>query len=221
MQLLNIFSKKKNRESKKEKIKVEIDFREKNSLVASEIMKLGMEIEFKQLLVGDYIVKGVVIERKTISDFKNSIVNKRIINQLLEMKQFDKGILILEGIDDEIYIGGIHENAFRGFLLSVALDYQIPVIFTQNEKDTARYISILSKKEKKEISFRASKIFLNDKEQLQFILEGFPNVGPKKARALLEKFGTLRNIFNASEDELKEVLGNRAREFRKLIEIEF
>ena len=219
MQILNIFSKKKkNREDKKEKIKVEIDFREKNSLVASELMKLGMEIEFKQLLVGDYIVKGIVIERKTISDFKSSIVNKRIITQLLEMKQYDKNLLILEGIGEEMYIGGIHENAFRGFLLSVALDYQIPVIFTHDEKDTARYIYLLGRKEKKEIFFRASKIFLNEKEQLQFILEGFPHIGPKKSRKLLERFGNLKNIFNASEDELKEILGNRAGEFRKLIE---
>jgi len=218
MPLLNIFSKKNEKEDKKEKIKVEVDFREKNSLVASEIMKLGMEIEFKQLLVGDYIVKGIVIERKTISDFKSSIIDKRIITQLLEMKQCDKSLLILEGIGEEMYIGGIHENAFRGFLLSVSLDYQIPVIFTQNEKDTARYIYILSKKEKKEISLRASKLFLNDKEQLQFILEGFPNIGPKKAKALLEKFGTLRGIINASEEELKDVLGNRTWEFRKLIE---
>src|SRR3989344_341116 len=218
MPLLNIFSKKNEKEDKKEKIKVEVDFREKNSLVASEIMKLGMEIEFKQLLVGDYIVKGIVIERKTISDFKSSIVNKRIITQLLEMKQYDKNLLILEGIGEEMYIGGIHENALRGFLLSVALDYQIPVIFTHDEKDTARYIYLLGRKEKKEISLRASKLFLNDKEQLQVILEGFPNMSPKKAKALLEKFGTLRGIINASEEELKDVLGNRTWEFRKLIE---
>ena len=147
MPLLNIFSKKNEKEDKKEKIKVEVDFREKNSLVASEIMKLGMEIEFKQLLVGDYIVKGIVIERKTISDFKSSIIDKRIITQLLEMKQCDKSLLILEGIGEEMYIGGIHENAFRGFLLSVALDYQIPVIFTHDEKDTARYIYLLGRKE--------------------------------------------------------------------------
>ena len=218
MQVLDIFSKKKSKKAgEREKTKVEVDFREKNSLVPSELCSLGMEVEFKQLNIGDYIVKGVVIERKTISDFKSSIVNKRIITQLLELKQFDKSLLILEGISGDMYFGGIHENAFRGFLLGVALDYQVPVIFTHSEKDTAKYISVLSKKEKKDISFRASKIFLNEKEQLQYILVGFPNIGTKKAQKLLEKFGSLRSIINASEKELREILGKRDEEFKKLI----
>ena len=221
MDLLNIFSKKRSREEKKERIKIEIDFREKNSLVPSELMRLGFEIDFKQLNVGDYIVRGVVIERKTISDFKSSIINKRIITQLLELKQFDKNLLILEGVNEEMYLGGIHENAFRGFLLSVAFDYRIPVIFAQNERDTAKYISILSKKGNKEISFRASKTFLSEREQQQFILEGFPNIGPKKARKLLEKFGNLREIINANEEKLREILGKRAEEFRKLVEMKY
>ncbi len=160
MALLNIFSKKKNKkENNIEKIKVEIDFREKNSLVPSELMKLGLEIEFKQLLVGDYIIRGVVIERKTISDFKSSIINKRIINQLNELKQFDKSLLILEGINERMYEGGIHENAFRGFLLTVGLVYKMPIIFTLNERDTAKYISILSKKRKKRYFFKSYKNF--------------------------------------------------------------
>ena len=217
MAILDIFSKKKSRKDIKERVKVEVDFREKNSLVASELVKLGMDVEFKQLLVGDYIVKGVVIERKTISDFKSSIVNKRIVTQLLEMKQFEKSFLILEGIGDEMYSGGIHENAFRGFLLSVALDYRMSIIFTQDEEDTAKYIYLLGKKEKKDVSIRASKIFLSEKEQMQFILEGFPNVGPKKAAKLLEKFGSLKGIVNASEEELRDILGNRAGEFVKLV----
>mgnify|MGYP001616828780 FL=1 len=91
------------------------------------------------------------------------------------------------------------------------------MIFTYDEVDTAKYISVLSRKEKKDISFRASKIFLNDKEQLQFILEGFPNVGSKKTQKLLEKFGSLKEIFNASVEELEAILGKRAGEFRKLI----
>jgi len=66
--LHNIFSKRKTKKEIK-KPKIIIDYREKNSLVASELIKLGLEIEFKELKVADYIVKGVAIERKTISDF--------------------------------------------------------------------------------------------------------------------------------------------------------
>jgi Fanconi anemia group M protein len=215
--ILNIFSSKK---VQKEKLKIQIDNRERNSLIPSYLIKQGFEVEFKQLPVADYLIKNIAIERKSVSDLKSSIINKRIIQQLLELKQYPKHLLLVEGVlDQDIYSSqGIHENALRGFLLSVALEYQTPIIFTHNEEDTAKYIYVLAKKDKsRDFSLRASKIFLSKKEQLQFILEGFPNVGPAKAKALLEKFKTLNNIFNASEDELKEILGRRAEEFKSLL----
>lgn len=217
--MLNIFSKKK---SKKEELgKVIVDNREKNSLVPSELMKLGFEVEWKQLPVADYLVNGVAIERKTVSDLKSSIVNKRIVQQLMELKQYDKCFLLVEGIlDEDIYDGGIHENAFRGFLLSVALDYNVPIVFTHDEEDTAKYIYVLAKRKGKvDAGIRASKILLSEAEQAQFILEGFPNVGVVKAKALLKKFGSLKNVFNASVESLGEVLGKRAEDFKKTLEI--
>ncbi|MDP1728897.1 MAG: ERCC4 domain-containing protein [archaeon] len=213
----NIFSKKPLKE--KPKLKILIDNREKNSLVASYLAK-DFIIEFQQLPIGDYIVQEVAIERKTISDLKSSIINKRIFSQLQELKQFPKHLLLIEGISEEdIYSGTIHENALRGFLLSVALEYQVPIIFTKDSKDTASYLSVLAKKTKKpESSIRPSKIALTKEEQIQFILEGFPNIGPTKAKKLIEKFKSLKNIFNTSEEELKEILGVRAKEFKDLID---
>jgi len=205
---------------KEEKLKVVVDHREKNSLVVSELMRLGFEIEFRQLPVADYIVNDVAIERKTVSDLKGSIVNKRIFQQLMELKQFDSYFLIVEGIiDEDVYSGGIHENAFRGFMLSVLLEDKVPIVFTHDASDTAKYIYVLARKEEKgEIGIRASKILKSKDEQMQFILEGFPNVGATKAKALLKKFKTLRGVFNASEEELSEVLGKRGKEFRELLD---
>jgi len=201
------------------KLKIIVDNRERNSLVPSLLLKEGFEIAWEQLSVGDYIVNGVCIERKSVSDLKSSIINKRIVQQLLELKQYDKRFLIVEGIlDEDLYSGGIHENAFRGFLLSVVLDFGIGVIFTHGEEDTARYFGVLAlQKEKGEQGIRASKILMSDKEQVQFILEGFPNVGAVKAKKLIENFGSLREIFGASEEELAEILGKRAGEFRNLL----
>ena len=215
-QLLNIFSKKKTIEQKP---KIIIDHREKNSLVVSELINLGCEIQFEQLPVADYIANNIAIERKTISDFKSSIINKRIISQLQELKQYPKHLLILEGLEStDPYSGGIHENAFRGFLLSIALEFQTPIIYTLNEKDTAKYLSILAnKKEKGQQAIRASKILLTDKEQIQFILEGFPNIGPSTAKKLIEKFKTLKNIANTSKEDLEKIIGKKAEIFHNLV----
>jgi len=213
----NIFSKEK--ETIENKIKIIIDNREKQSLVASQLANLGFQIEFQQLKVGDYLVNDVAVERKTINDLKSSIINKRIIQQLQELKQYPKNILIVEGISNEdIYSGIIHENALRGFLLSVALEFQVPLIFTQNEEDTARYLSVLAKKSpKKDFSLRASKLFKSKEERLQFILEGFPNIGPVTAKKLISQFKSLKSIINASEEKLKPILGSRTKDFLDLL----
>ena len=217
--ILDIFSRRKVPEE--EKGTIVVDNREKNSLVVSELMGMGYKIQWEQLAVGDYLVNGVAIERKTVSDFKSSIINKRIIQQLLELKQYDKKILIVEGIiEDDVYSGeGIHENAFRGFILSVGLEFGVPIVYTWNAEDTAKYIDVLyRRKDKGNIGLRASKIAMTRDEQIRFILEGFPNIGPVKAEKLLGRFGSLSRIFNASLEDLESVLGKYAGEFKELLD---
>ena len=133
------------------------------------------------------------------------------------MKQHQSTLLLIEQ-DENHSPSAIHENAIRGFLLATTLDFQIPLIFTQDSSETAQYLSVLAKRDpNKEISIRFSKILKTKEEQIQFILEGFPNIGPKKAKLLLEKFKSLKNIFKASEKDLEKVLGKKAKEFKNLL----
>lgn len=221
---LNIFPQKTAiiKKPEEEKIKILIDYREKNSLVPSSLINLGFDIEFKELKVADYLVNNTAIERKTIIDFLSSMKNRRLLNQLDELQQYEKRLLIIEGFEEqELYndedISGIHPNSIRGFLLSITLKHKIPIIFTKNEKDTARFISVIAKKKTTEPPLNVKKKTLNKKERLQYILEGFPGIGPKAARKLLEEFKTLQNIINASQEELKKIIGKKAEVF-KLVE---
>ena len=220
----NIFSKGSARQEQKPRLAIIADNHEKNSLVISELLELGIDVEMQHLPVADFLVNGVAIERKTISDFLSSMINKRLARQLEEIKQYPKSLLIIEGIDEqELYDDcnheGINANAIRGFLLSIVLEFQVPIIFTKDYADTAKFISVLAKKEKKEhISLRAVKKSLNKKEQLQYILEGFPGIGPATAKKLLKKFKTIRGIINASEDELKKEIGKKAGVFKIITE---
>jgi len=227
--IFNIFSSNKNLTKSKPKLKlpeekITIDYREKNSLVHIHLTKLGFEIEFMELKVGDYITKDVVIERKTISDFISSMINKRLLKQLEELQQYKNKLLIIEGISEkELYAedgleGGINPNAIRGFLLSILLKHKIPIAYTKNAEDTAKFISVLSKKKSSSISLKPNKRNLGRNEQLEFILEGFPNVGPKKAKLLLEKFGSLQNVVLAPTEEIEKILGKRAHHIREIIE---
>jgi Fanconi anemia group M protein len=223
--LFDIFPKKKTKKKHVVKLQIKADYREKSSLVPSELTKLGIEIEFKELKVADYIVNDVAIERKTVSDFISSMINKRLIRQLEELQQYPNRLLIVEGIDEQdLYTEeysekiGVHPNAIRGFLLTIVLKNKVPIMFTKNSEDTAKFIYLISKKQDKELALNISKKSLNKKERLQFILEGFPGIGPKSAKKLLKEFKTLKQIFNASEEELKKVIGKKAEVMKKIIE---
>ncbi len=223
-EIFNIFQKKEIKIKEIPKPTILADYREKNCFVASELFRLGINVEFRELKVADYLVNEVAIERKTVSDFIGSMINRRLLNQLEGLQQYKNKLLIVEGIDEqELYTDseeriGMHPNSVRGFLLSILLKHKVPILFTKNSEDTARFISVIAKRKPKELSLNVSKKSLNKKEQLQFILEGFPGIGPKSAKKLLQKFKTIKNIINASEEELKEVLGKKAEIMKKLLE---
>jgi ERCC4-type nuclease len=197
------------------------DIHEKNSLVISEL-KASMQInlELKPLKIGDYLTGEIIIERKTYSDFIGSMISKRLLEQLNQMKAYPKQILILEGLKDlpqKEY--KFNPNSIRGAILSIINNHNIPIIFTQNYLDTAKYLIILSKQTQKPESSPTlhSRIPKTPQEQKKYILESFPNIGPKTADKLLERFGTIKNTINAPKEELKEILKEKVNSFQELI----
>ncbi len=228
-EIFNIFLQKSGRPKVFEKPRILVDYREKNSLIVSELTSLGVEAEIKELKVADYIIKGTAIERKTVSDFINSMKSGRLLSQLEEMKQYESSLLIIEGIDEqELYTEefsedrtGMHPNSVRGFLLSILLNHKIPIIFTKNYEDTAKFLSVLSRQKPREMPLNPTKKFHSKKEQMQYILESFPGIGPKTAKKLLKKFKTIKKFVNSTEEELKEVLGKKANNVFRIIEQKF
>ncbi len=215
----NIFSNKKTKVFPK--VKIIVDHREKNSLVISELISLNIDIEFKQLEIADYIIGNIAVERKTISDLIGSMINKRLFQQLENMKQYPSSLLIIENFSNlNLSESKLSENAIRGLLLSISLDHKIPIIFSKNEKETALFISLLAKRKKSSFSLR-SKVNLSDSEKIEFILEGFPSVGPVTAKKLLSKYKTIKSIINAPEEEIKFILGKKADKFLELLNKEY
>ncbi len=191
-----------------------VDKRERNSLVLAELIERKQEIKLEHLAVADYIVGNVAIERKTLPDFVSSMLNKRLLRQLEELKQYPKALLIIEGVDDHpLYeFGKINPNAIRGMMLSVMLEFNIPIILTKNSEDTAEFLILLDKRQQrgeKEISLKAKKKAYNLAQQQQFILESFPGIGPATAKALLKKFKTIKALINATPEQLEKAKLNK------------
>jgi ERCC4-type nuclease len=200
-----------------EKPKIIADIHEKNSMVIAELMHLGAEVETKSLEVGDYIAGDVIIERKTLKDFLSSMMSKRLQYQLQNMQKNEKSILIIENYESEPEIN-LNPNCIKGFIMSILLEYKIPIIFTRDSKETADYLYLLAKRTKKSCqSLRIKLRHPGKKEKIQYILEGFPGVGPVTAKKLMKKFGSLKNIINADEKDIEEILGKKTKDFIDLM----
>ena len=214
---------------KKEELPVVFaDTREGNSKVIRHLSEMEIDVKVQAMAVGDYQVSDeVVIERKTAKDFVDSIVDKRLFKQARSlMEEFKRPLIILEG--DDLYNGMINPNAIRGSIASIALDFGISIIPTRNAQDTAAMIKRIAIREqsgeKTPIQIRTDKKPVNLWEQQLFIIESLPNIGPVNAKNLLEHFGTVANIINASESQLQEVEGigkKTAANIRKVVDSKY
>lgn len=214
---------------KKEELPVVFaDTREGNSKVIRHLSEMEIDVKVQAMAVGDYQVSDeVVIERKTAKDFVDSIVDKRLFKQARSlMEEFKRPLIILEG--DDLYNGMINPNAIRGSIASIVLDFGISIIPTRNAQDTAAMIKRIAIREqsgeKTPIQIRTDKKPVNLWEQQLFIIESLPNIGPVNAKNLLEHFGTVANIINASESQLQEVEGigkKTAANIRKVVDSKY
>jgi len=198
--------------------KIIVDHRERYSGIIKEFAKRKMDVEVKQLESADFILEtkdmdgGIVtvgIEKKTQNDFINSIIDRRIIQQLMNLKEhFTKPLLIIEGGENIYTLRNFHPNAIRGMLAAIAIDFQVPIIYTKNFRDTASLIEVIAKRldqPKRHVSFLPKRVLPTLKEQQEYIVQALPTVGPTLAKFLLKKFKSIRNIANADEKELQQV----------------
>ncbi len=207
------------------KLKIIADHREIPSGIVNELIKLGADVESKQLSVGDFILsERVAVERKTVDDFLQSIVDKRLMTQAeLLHETFEYPVLILEG-NDVYSRRAIHPNAIRGALVALAVDFRIPILPASDEKETAHILFMIAKREQlagfREVAVRGEPKRLTLSEFQRFVVEGLPGVSAVLARRLLEYFGTVEQVMCASEKELREVRGigkEKAREIRRVL----
>ncbi|QGA80556.1 DEAD/DEAH box helicase [Candidatus Nanohalobium constans] len=196
-------------EEKDDGIKVVADDRENS--IAKELSRSDIEVEKKRLDVADFIVSDRTgVERKEAADFVDSIIDNRLFDQLQEITQFENPIVIIEG-KNLYHHRDIAPEAIRGAISSMALDYGVPIIWTQDEDDTAETLKSLAKREQKDkdrdVQVRGTKSGMTPEETMEFIVSGIPDVNTKIAERLLEEFGTVRKVFTASSGELQEVDG--------------
>ncbi|UCE52212.1 MAG: hypothetical protein JSV31_23590, partial [Desulfobacterales bacterium] len=183
----------------------------------SEVIKslLGMKnvtVKVKRLSIGDYFIDNrLVFERKTLNDFAKSIIEGRLFIQAIRLASATyKSVLILEGTSKDLNETGVRREAMQGALITVCLILGIPVLRSMNPSETANLIIYAARQIKsvaKGTLYRHGYQPKDKRKRQIFFLQGLPGVGRKRAKRLLDTFGSIEAVITADSEELQSVDG--------------
>lgn len=196
-----------------EKASIIADFREKGSFVLKQLYNNpDIDLRLESLKLGDFVVSDrVAIEFKTKEDFINSIIDGRVLEQAKELKEnYMKPIILIQG--ENIFNGNrIDKRAVFGAMSALMIGFGVQIAFTSNYEESALFIASLAKREQIERKggFNAhgsrKKSLLSEAQR--YLVSAIPGINSGLAEPLLSHFSTIKNIAEASVDELQEVEG--------------
>jgi len=189
-----------------------VDDREMSSRVIERLHELGASITIERLDLGDYAIGDrILVERKTVQDFVDTLIERDLFGQVGAMADaVPRPVLIVEGGDDLYGVRNLHPNAVRGTLAAITVGMGITLIRTRDADDTAGMLYVLAQREggeRGERKVHPKKSHRSVREEQEYALAAFPNIGLKSARLLLEHFGSLKAIFDADAEDLASVHG--------------
>ena len=155
----------------------------------------GFDVEVRRLDVCDYVVSDRCgVERKDVSDFLGSMKDGRLFSQAGGMAEvYEKPILILEGrISRAFRRSRMRPSSVYGALSSLALDYGLSIIPTEDPEATSVLLHRLAYREQVEderpVQLRSVKREMPLHRQQIFLLSGLPQIGTTLAEELLRRF---------------------------------
>ncbi|MDF2727393.1 MAG: ERCC4-type nuclease [Nitrososphaera sp.] len=221
-------------------VRIVVDERERSSNIPELLKNAGAVIDFTQLKVGDYVVSSeTAVERKTVRDLISSIYDGRLFVQCSDLVRFyQKPLLVVQGNiadlaqtsedmedPDDIKLHTERMSLAYDALITVAMEFRIPIIHTPSAEQTAQLLVTLvnrSLQEAKATGPLLRKIKKENPIQIQqlSVLASLPGVGEKLAARMLKKFHTPIRALNASAAELATIPGfglARAERVRKVL----
>ncbi len=178
--------------------------------------------------VDRYVIsKRLAIERRTGSSFLRGIMEKTLFTSAIYLREhFDIPILMVEGEVNYEYTM-FDPQAIRGALSSMMLQYGLNVLSTPNVEDTVQLIAMMARQEQigiPEISLIPKRKAVNLPDMQRRIIEMLPGCGMVMARELLQYFGSVKRIVNASEEDFLGMRGigaKKAAEMYKVLNAEY
>lgn len=202
-----------------------IDKREPQNMIKKIVKiakEMGLDYEVTTTPVGDYVWDDyIVIERKTVPDFINSIRSGHLETQLLDMEQFEHAFLFISGRFENIkfipYIKNWTVNHTIGSLCSIAARYNVKVLQFANDMQIAKAIFKIKEKVDKGKKVEAVK---RHSKTLNYVKPSFalymniPGIGEKTAAKLVEIYPSFFDFLkDYKEEKLKIRINKKAKKF--------
>jgi Fanconi anemia group M protein len=213
-------------------ITIVADMRETRSTITQALKGLpDVEVVTRELSCGDYLLReDFPVERKAAGDFVLSIQDRRLFEQVAKMKgEFGRATFIIEG---DIYgtRSAMTPDAIRGALSYLVAIEGASILPSKNTTDTAALLAVMARHLQAGLGYQVALRGSKPKDlrtQAQFIVEGFPGIGPGSAKALLGHFGSIEAICAADvlalraapgvgEKTAKQIRGIVAADYRQL-----
>ena len=198
-----------------EETEIVVDQRELDAAIAKDLSKRdGVRTRLETLAVGDYVLSDrVAVERKSVADFLDTLLggDRSLFEQIGDLaRAYARPVLIIEG--EGLYEErNVHPGAIRGALASLAVDFDVSVLQTRDEDDTAELLLTIAEREQTErertVSVHGEKSAKTLAEQQEYVVSSIADIGPVTAQSLLKEFGTVEAVMTARKDDLTEVSG--------------
>jgi ERCC4-type nuclease len=198
---------------------------------ATMLAEMGIEVEPIEEDEGNvdrYVLsQRLAVERRTGSAFLRSIQDKILFTSAIYLREhFEIPILIVEGPVDYAYTA-FNPQAVRGALCSMVIVYGITVLSTPGVDETVALLAMMARQEQTgvaEISLIPKRKATDLVDMQRRVIEMLPGCGMTMARELLQHFGSVRCIVNATEAELRSMRGigaKRAAEIHRVLNAEY
>lgn len=207
-----------------EPVLIEVDHREPTSLDDFLSQVENTVVERKHLPLGDVIINGkIVVERKVVSDFAQSVKQHHIFDQAQRMA-FAPGTIGVVLIEGDVFREhtGMLASAITGAISCLSLVQGLSVINTLHLEHTAYALAKMGQHDRNGLGYDLP-VHKNKPTELinaqRYALEAFNGVSAGLADALLAHFGSVRAVLMASEPELRAVKGIGPKTASRLVEV--
>ncbi|MCK4857510.1 MAG: hypothetical protein KAT58_06055 [candidate division Zixibacteria bacterium] len=188
----------------------------------AQLQKDGLKLSFVQLKYANFMIGDrIAVIYRTASEFAADLKSKMLYRTLVSFKrEYSEPLYIVEG--DYLATNGAPPPAIRSGITHITAIGRIPIIFSTDTAESAKYINLLVKQAEflSPAKPRKSEPEEDDQQPVPYqlqMLAGLPEVSMPIALRLMKRFGSLKGVFSAKVTDLQKIKGLGPKKAQKMI----